>query len=72
MRRLLTALATGVVVAAIVATAGLGSAGQTTTINYATSFGSFGRDAYVYAAIEETDWTWWSGCSRQSPKSRWR
>lgn len=53
MRRLLTALATGVVVAAIVATAGLGSAGQTTTINYATSFGSFGRDAYVYAAIEK-------------------
>lgn len=34
------------------ASAGVGAGNQTTTINYATSFGSFGRDAYVYVAIE--------------------
>lgn len=51
MHRLVTALAAGVLVAAVAATSGLG-ARQATTINYATSFGSFGRDAYVYVAIE--------------------
>jgi NitT/TauT family transport system substrate-binding protein len=41
-------------VVVLVAGAGPGSARrQATEIDYATSFGTFGRDAYVYAAIEK-------------------
>ncbi len=54
-RRLaLAALAALALTAALVAGVGTGSAARTlTTIDYATSFGNFGRDAYVYVAIEK-------------------
>lgn len=45
-------IGTLVLVLGVSASAGVGAGKQTTTINYATSFGSFGRDAYVYVAIE--------------------
>jgi NitT/TauT family transport system substrate-binding protein len=35
------------------AQSGTAARAQTTTVNYATSFGNFGRDAYVYVAIEK-------------------
>lgn len=46
-------VATGAVVGALVATTSGTAARQATTIDYATSFGNFGRDAYVYVAIEK-------------------
>lgn len=41
------------VAAALVAAVSGTAARQATTIDYATSFGNFGRDAYVYVAIEK-------------------
>lgn len=55
LRRLGLTSITALVLVGLVATVGAQSATTArtqTTINYATSFGNFGRDAYVYAAIE--------------------
>ena len=54
-RRLIPiALAAGAVLLAALVGATSGTAArQATTIDYATSFGNFGRDAYVYVAIEK-------------------
>jgi NitT/TauT family transport system substrate-binding protein len=52
--RLSTVLAAALVVLTLVAVvmASLARGGGLTTVDYATSFGQFGRDAYVYVAIE--------------------
>ena len=47
--RLVALLAVGALASAAAATGAL----QATEINYATSFRNFGRDAYVYVAIEK-------------------
>lgn len=52
-RRAALAALLGVVLAAAAAAGGVSAASQATTVNYATSFGNFGRDAYVYVAIEK-------------------
>ena len=55
-RRAPIALAVVVVVAVALLAASVGSAARnatTVTIDYATSFGNFGRDAYVYVAMEK-------------------
>ncbi|MGH3133240.1 MAG: ABC transporter substrate-binding protein [Gaiellaceae bacterium] len=52
MLRLSAAIAAIALATGVSASAGVGAHEQTTTIDYATSFGSFGRDAYVYVAIE--------------------
>lgn len=51
--RILAAAVSAVAALAVAGTAMSAPAAQTaTTVNYATSFGNFGRDAYVYVAIE--------------------
>lgn len=56
MRRSAPALVAAVAAVAVLAVAGVASSNSAataeTTVNYATSFGNFGRDAYVYVAIE--------------------
>lgn len=52
MMRLIALIGALALAVGLSASAGVGAGHQTTTINYATSFGSFGRDAYVYVAIE--------------------
>lgn len=52
MVRLIGVIGAFVLVLGMTASTGVGASKQATTINYATSFGSFGRDAYVYVAIE--------------------
>lgn len=50
MKRIVVAVA---LLATLVSAGGAQSGpGQTTQVNYATSFGNFGRDAYVYSATE--------------------
>ena len=47
-------LAAGILLATALLAASTGTAArQATTIDYATSFGNFGRDAYVYVAMEK-------------------
>lgn len=58
MLKRLRAVALAALLVAALAVAGGAQSGtaagtQRTTINYATSFGNFGRDAYVYVAIEK-------------------
>ena len=55
-RRLLIALALTAMLVAVLVGATSGSAARqatTVTVDYATSFGNFGRDAYVYVAMEK-------------------
>jgi NitT/TauT family transport system substrate-binding protein len=52
MLRLIAVVGTLALVMGASASGGIGARQQATTIDYATSFASFGRDAYVYVAIE--------------------
>ena len=55
-RRLLIALALTAMLVAVLVGATSGSAARqatTVTVDYATSFGNFGRDSYVYVAMEK-------------------